>query len=226
MNLKLQAARKAMDFVSSGMTIGLGSGSTTSLFIDLLADKLETGSLHHIQGVPTSNGTADKARSLGIPLTSLAKHSSLDIAVDGADEVDSNLDLIKGLGKALLREKIVAIHSEKFVIIVDESKIVPKLGTKGPLPVEVVRFEIDAHIRWLSTISSIAELWMDMDGEPVITDNGNYLVRCWFNDGIAEPHNLSLALNERPGIVEHGLFLDLADIIVVAQQDDIKILER
>jgi ribose 5-phosphate isomerase A len=226
MNLKLKAARRALDFVSNGMTIGLGSGSTTSHFIELLANQLEAGSLHHIQGVPTSTAIMEKARSLGIPLTSLAKHSSIDIAVDGADEVDPNLDLIKGLGKALLREKIVAIHSEKFVIIVDESKIVPRLGTKGPLPVEVVRFEIDAHIRWLNTICSFAELWTEKDNKPTITDNGNFLVRCWFNDGIAGSHDLSLALNQRPGIVEHGLFLDQADIVVVARQHDIKILNR
>jgi len=225
MDLKIKAARRALELVKNGMTIGLGSGTTTTLFIKMLAEHLATGAVRDLQCVPTSEKTADLSRELDIPLTSLANHPSLDLAVDGADEVDKNLNLIKGLGKALLREKIVAVHANKFVIIVDQSKMVSILGTLGPLPVEIVRFEAKAHVRWLSTISSLAELWFEPDGKPVVTDNGNYLALCWFSEGISEPLKLSQILNERPGIVEHGLFIELADEIIVAQVDRVDSIE-
>jgi len=211
--------------VMNGMTIGLGSGSTTTLFIEMLADHLASGTVRDILCVPTSNKTAELSRSLNIPLTNLAKHSRLDIAVDGADEVDPNLQLIKGLGKALLREKIVAIHAHKFVIIVDESKLVPTLGSLGPLPVEIVRFEAEAHIHWLNSICSLSELWVEADGNPVMTDNGNYLALCWFSEGIADPFRLSHILNERPGIVEHGLFINIADQVIVASENQVRTIE-
>jgi ribose 5-phosphate isomerase A len=225
MNLKQQAAERALAYVRSGMVLGLGTGSTTGYFLDMLGEQLRNGELHDVVGVPTSEGTAARARALGIPLVTLGDQPRLDLAVDGADEVDLDLNLIKGLGRALLREKIVEIHADQFLVVVDESKLVRRLG-RGPLPVEIVRFAAKAHVRWLNTLGCRAELWLEADGSPVVTDNGNYLVRCWFPDGIADPHALARALVDRPGIVEHGLFLNMATSVIVAGSQGIRILER
>jgi ribose 5-phosphate isomerase A len=231
MNLKKEAASQALGLVQSGMTLGLGTGSTTAYFIDLLGEKIRSGSLKDILAVPTSERTADRARSLGIPLTSLGwltRHRPntplLDMAVDGADEVDSQLNLIKGLGRALLREKIVEIHTDNLVVIVDESKLVPRLGSKVPLPVEILPFEADAHIYWLNTLGCQAELWREEDDSPVVTDNGNNLVLCRFKDGIADPAELARALSDRPGIIEHGLFLKMTRLVIVAGQNGVHFL--
>jgi ribose 5-phosphate isomerase A len=225
MNLKEQAARQALTYVRSGMVVGLGSGSTSAYFVDLLGQEMRAGALQEIVGVPTSSATEEQARALGIPLSTLADQPRLDLAVDGADEVDPDLNLIKGLGRALLREKIVEIHAERFVIVVDESKLVSRLG-RGPLPVEIVPFGTEAHLRWLSTLGCHAELWHEEDGSPIVTDNGNYLVRCWFPEAIADPYALARALAERPGIVEHGLFLDLATDVVVATPQGTRVMAR
>jgi ribose 5-phosphate isomerase A len=225
MNLKEQAARQALTYVCDGMVLGLGTGSTTAHFVDLLGEQIRTGALQDIVGIATSKATEERARIVGVPLASLAGHSRLDLAVDGADEVDPDLNLIKGLGRALLREKIVEIHAERFVIVVDESKLVSRLG-RGPLPVEIVPFGTEAHLRWLSTLGCHAELWHEEDGSPIVTDNGNYLVRCWFPEAIADPYALARALAERPGIVEHGLFLDLATDVVVATPQGTRVMAR
>jgi ribose 5-phosphate isomerase A len=226
MNLKRQAAREALAYVRSGMVLGLGSGSTTTYFVELLGERLTSGALQDIIGVPTSEETAAQARGWGIPLTTLADHPRLDLAVDGADEVDPDFNLIKGLGRALLREKIVEIHAQRFLVIVDESKLVPRLGTRGPLPVEIVPFQAEAHVRWLDNLGCRAELWLEDDGSRVLTDNGNYLVRCWFADGIANSYALARALADRPGVVEHGLFLDMASLVIVAAPEGTRILEK
>ena len=231
MNLKQQAAEYALTYVRSGMTLGLGTGSTTAYFIGALGEYLRSGKLQDIQAVPTSNATVALATSCGIRLTTLSELSRqhekvvLDVAVDGADEVDPDLNLIKGLGRALLREKIVEIHAREFIIVVDESKIVPRLG-RGPLPVELVPFEYEVNIQWLRGLGCRAELWCEEDGSPVVTDNGNYLVRCWFEAGIYNPHALALVMAERPGLVEHGLFLEMATRVVVAGSDGIRTMER
>jgi ribose 5-phosphate isomerase A len=228
MNLKQQAARTALTYVKSGMVLGLGTGSTTSYFIRMLGKKISAGELVDITGVPTSNEIARLAEELGISLGSLATldpGKMLDLAVDGADEVDPDLNLIKGLGRALLREKIIETHAERLVIIVDESKVVEKLG-RGPLPVEVVPFEAQIQVRWLKDICGRAELWLEEHGKPVITDNGNYLVRCWFSQGIQKPYDLARLLADRPGIVEHGLFLDMANKVIIAAEDGIRVKER
>jgi ribose 5-phosphate isomerase A len=149
----------------------------------------------------------------------------LDLAVDGADEVDPKMNLIKGLGRAVLREKIVGIHARQFVIIVDESKLVKRLGARVPLPVEISTYEAGAHVRWLNTLGCKAEQWFEEDGSPVVTDNGNYLVRCWFSVGIDDPYRLDRMLLARPGILEHGLFLDMADRVVVASVDRVYEME-
>jgi ribose 5-phosphate isomerase A len=225
MNLKEQAAREALAHVESGMVLGLGTGSTTSYFLDMLGERLRNGELHDILGVPTSRGSAERARAAGIPLTSLVQHPRLDLAVDGADEVDPHLNLVKGLGRALLREKIVEIHAERFLVIVDESKLVPRLGA-GPLPVEIVRFGAELHVRWLAELADRAELWHEADGSPIVTDNDNYLARCWFSEGIADPYRLARTLADRPGIVEHGLFLDMANAAIVASPQGTRRLAR
>lgn len=227
MDLKQQAALQALEYVQDGMSLGIGTGSTTSKFIQLLGERLRRGELRDVCGVPTSQATARLAQAAGIPLVSLADRSELDLAVDGADEIDPDLNLIKGLGKALLREKIVEVHARQFVVIADESKLVPRLG-RGPLPVEIVPFEWQAHVRWLAGLGCRAELWRSEEpGEaPYITDNGNYLARCWFPDGIADPARLAATLAGRPGIVEHGLFLGMASRAVVAGKDGVRILER
>lgn len=222
---KKQAALSALDYVKDGMVLGLGTGSTTAYFVDSLAERIRTGGLSGILAVPTSQATALRARELNIPLTTLAEHPHLDLAVDGADEVDPDLNLIKGLGRALLREKIVEIHADRFVVIVDETKIVPRLG-QGPLPVEVSTFEAQAHVSWLCRLGCRAELWREADGSPVVTDNKNYLVRCWFEGGIADAYQLARELNDRPGILEHGLFLDMASQVVVAGSGGVRMINR
>ena len=226
MHLKQQAASQALTYVRNGMLLGLGTGSTTAYFIDMLGERLKAGTLRDIVGVPTSQETAARARAAGVPLTTLTEHPRLDLAVDGADEVDPDLNLIKGLGRALLREKIIEIHTERFLVIVDESKLVPRLGTRSPLPVEIVPFEADVHVRWLNTLGCRAELWREQDSSPVVTDNGNFLARCWFTGGIAEPYALARVLADRPGIVEHGLFLDMASVVIVAAPEGTRVLER
>lgn len=228
MNLKKQAARQALSYVQDGMVLGLGTGSTTKYFIEMLGEKIRSGDLAGVRGVPTSNGSASLAEELGIPLTTLAEiapEKSLDLAVDGADEIDPQLNLIKGLGRALLREKIIESHAETLLIIADESKLVDQLG-RGPLPIEIVRFEAEIQVSWLNSQGARAELWLEEGGEPVVTDNGNYLVRCWYPQGISNPHDLARLLAERPGIVEHGLFLDMADLVIIATGDGIQLKER
>ena len=218
MNLKEQAAKEALGYVKSGMVLGLGTGSTAKFFVEMLGAALKDGSLKDIVGVPTSKSTEDLAKTLGIPLGSVEEYEVLDLAVDGADEVDPDFNLIKGLGKALLREKIVEIHAKHFIVVVDESKMVEKLGTRCPLPVEIVPFAAKAHVRWLNTLPGCkAELWVE-DGKPAMTDNGNYLAKCTFKDGIDDAYALAEQLGRRPGIVEHGLFLGMARTVIVGTE--------
>jgi ribose 5-phosphate isomerase A len=215
--LKEQAAREALKFVKSGMALGLGTGSTVKFFTEQLGAALKQGVLKEIVAVPTSEGTIALARQLGIPLGSLDDHQVLDLAVDGADEVDPKMNLIKGLGKALLREKMVEIHAKHFVVVVDESKMVQRLGTKCPLPVEIVQFGARATVQWLSTLGCEAELWLE-EGKPAVTDNGNYLAKCHFKDGIQDAYILASELAQWPGIVEHGLFLDMAGTVITGTE--------
>jgi len=223
--LKREAARHALRYVESGMVLGLGTGSTFAHFIDLLGQALRTGKLRDVVGVPTSEDTVRRARDAGIPLSTLDTFPTVDLTVDGADEVDPNLDVIKGLGRALLREKIVAVRTRTYVLVVDESKLVDRLG-RGPLPVEIVPFGATVHVERLAQIADRAELWREADGSPIITDNGNYLARCWFPDGIADPHGLAQTLVTWPGVVEHGLFLDLVDAVIISRPDGTQVVER
>ena len=223
---KQMAARRALSFVQDGMVVGLGTGTTTHYFVQYLGEALQRGELRDIVGVPTSVHTAELARQVGIPLSSLDEHSYLDVAVDGADEVDPRLDLIKGRGRALVREKIVEIHARTLVIIVDESKLVERLGTRGPLPVEVVPFGARATARWIAGLGCTTEFLRNDDGTLFRSDNGNYILFCHFADGIADPHRLASQLKVRPGVVDHGLFLNMAQVVVVGTPGGSRLLER
>ena len=221
MNLKKQAALQAVKYVHSGQRIGLGSGSTVSYFIKALGDLVKSGDLVDIQAVSTSDETSIQAQDSGIPFVDLDHSGNLDITVDGADEIDHNLNLVKGLGKALLREKIVAAHSNEFVIIADESKLVSQLGDSVPLPIEVVKFGIDAQEKWLQNLGCVAEIWRSEDGSMLLSDNGNPFIRCWFKDGIKDPSTLDKIIKSRVGIIEHGLFLGMATRVIVANMTEV-----
>jgi ribose 5-phosphate isomerase A len=225
MNLKEQAARRALAYVESGMVLGLGTGSTTAYFLELLGEQLRAGTLHDIVGVPTSEQTAERARSHGIPLATLADHARLDLVIDGADEVDGDLNMIKGLGRALLREKIVESQADRFVVIVDESKVVQRLG-RGPLPVDLVPFGYQVQLSWLNALGCRTEMRRESDGSLAITDDGNYMALCRFPDGITDPHTLARRLADRPGIAEHGLFLNMATAVIVAGTEGIHVMSR
>jgi ribose 5-phosphate isomerase A len=220
---KRQAAAKAVDIVEPGMKLGLGTGSTAKHFIELLSDRLRDG--FEVLCVPTSEATRAQAAWLGLPLTTLDDHPHLDLTVDGADEIDDALRLIKGGGGALLREKIVAAASERLVIIADASKRVQVLGAY-PLPVEVVRFGYMATHAMIEKLAAGAgcrghiKLRLGFDGQPVVTDGGNYIFDCSFGR-IADPEALDRALKQIPGVVESGLFLGLADAAIIAGPDGI-----
>lgn len=224
--LKLMAAVAAAEFVQSGMVVGLGSGSTASLAILELGRRLQEGALADVVGVPTSNSSARLAEQVGVPLTTLAEHPLIDLTIDGADEVDPDLNLIKGLGGALLREKIVAQASERLVIVVDESKLVDRLGTRAPVPVEVIRFGWRSHLPFLESLGARPVRRLDADGGPVVTDEGNFLLDCHMTGGIEAPQELARRLKSRAGLVEHGLFLGLATEVVVSSVEGIRVLRR
>jgi ribose 5-phosphate isomerase A len=224
--LKRAAAERAADRVESGMRLGLGTGSTVAHFLDVLAERIRAGTLKRIVGVPTSIRTAERSRELGIPLAELQDAGPLDLTVDGADEVDPLLDLIKGLGGALLREKMVAQASKRLVIMVDDSKEVRRLGTKAPLPVEVVRFGWEAHLPFFRSLGAEPRLRAASDGTPYLTDNGNHMIDCRFPDGMTDPTGIEDALRGRAGVVESGLFLGMASAVVVAAAGGVRVLER
>jgi ribose 5-phosphate isomerase A len=209
------------------MTLGLGTGSTVAHALDVLGEALREGRLEGVRGVPTSEQTTARARELGIPLLELHEAGDLDVTIDGADEIDPNLDLIKGLGGALLREKMVAQATRRLVIIADEGKRVARLGQKAPVPVEVVPFGWRAHLPFLESLGARPVL-REQAGEPYRTDNGNYIIDCHFEpeEGISDPQVLDWQLLGRAGIVEHGLFLDMAAIAYVAGPGGLVVLDR
>jgi ribose 5-phosphate isomerase A len=220
--LKRAAGIEAAGLVEAGMRIGLGTGSTVAHFLLFLSERINRGGLRNVLGVPTSLWTAQRARDLGIPLTSLAEHPFLDLTVDGADEVDPNMDLIKGLGSALLREKMVAQASSRLAIIADDGKVVDRLGQISPVPVEVVQFGWEAHEKFLQAQGARPVIRQRDDGQPLTTDNGNYIIDCHFPDGIADPQALDAALAARAGIVESGLFLGMATEVIIGAQDGVR----
>jgi ribose 5-phosphate isomerase A len=223
--LKRAAAEKAVALVEDGMKLGFGTGSTARHVLQVIAERRKHGELRDICGVPTSRATEDLARELGIPLTTLDKHPHLDLAIDGTDEADPDLNLIKGLGGALLWEKIVASAAERFVIVCDESKLVQRLGDKAPVPVEVVPFAYQVHIPFMEELGAKPRL-REKDGAPFISDGGHYIIDCYFDDGISDPWRLEAELKHRAGVVETGLFLDMAESVVVAAAGGINVLAR
>jgi ribose 5-phosphate isomerase A len=223
--LKEQAAHYAVDLVRPGMIVGLGHGSTAAHALLRIAELYAAGRLEGILAVPCSDQVEREARELGIPLSSLDRHPVVDLTIDGADEVDSSLDLIKGGGGALLREKIVAQASRREVIVVDDSKLSPVLGTHWVVPVEVVPFGWASQAAYVSSIGADVVLRLDQDGEPLVTDQGNYLLDSGFGP-IGDAGELAARLDRRTGIVAHGLFLGLATDVIVARPTGIQHLRR
>ncbi len=219
------AAERATEHVSSGGVLGLGAGSTAAFAARKIAELLRSGRLREVQAVACSRETEDAARRLGIPLTSLDEHPVLDLTIDGADEVDPELNLIKGGGGALLREKIVAQASLREIIVADGSKLSPRLGTRHAVPVEVVAFGWQAQARYLEGLGARVEQRLRGDGRPFRTDQGNFVLDCRFGP-IARPEDLARRLESRAGIVAHGLFLGLATDLITASADGIRHLTR
>jgi ribose 5-phosphate isomerase A len=223
--LKRAAAERAAEWIRDGMTVGLGTGSTVRHLLDVIAERRAAGEWRDIVGIPTSEDTAGRARRLGIPLATLDERPRVDVTIDGADEVDPELRLIKGLGAALLREKIVAAASRELVIVADASKVVDRLGTKAPLPVEVDPFGAAIQPEFLRALGAEPVLRV-RDGQPVVTDGGNRIYDCRFADGIADPEALEATLALRPGIIDSGLFLGMATAVVVAAAEGVQVRTR
>lgn len=213
--LKRQAAEAAVAHIESGMVVGLGAGSTALKALKCIAERLAVGRLTEILGVPSSEQVAEDARRLAIPLTTLDCHPRIDLTIDGADEVDPQLRVIKGGGGALLREKIVAQASEREIIIVDERKLSERLGEKWALPVEVLSFGLRAHAAYIERLGAAVEVRTRADGSHFRTDGGNLILDCAFGP-MEDPECIAGALERRAGIVEHGLFLDLVTDLIVA----------
>jgi ribose 5-phosphate isomerase A len=227
--LKKQAALQALGHVQSGMRLGLGSGSTATYFIQALGEKLKAGELKNIVGVPSSKRSETLAKELGIPLEELSS-TPLDVAVDGMDEVDPQLNAIKGLGGAQTREKIVASSARLFILIGDETKTVKQLGEKAPIPVEVVPFGYKATVAKLATLGTRPEQRMGTEkgktgNEPYITDNGNYIFHCFVTPPI-DAQKLANEMANIPGVLEHGLFLGMAKIAYVATSTEVLKMEK
>lgn len=223
--LKQLAAEKAVEQIKSGMVLGLGTGSTTRYAVLKIGELWQQRQLTDIVGIPTSEATAQLASELGIPLSTLDEHTDLDLAIDGADEVDPALNIIKGLGGALLREKMVEQHAKQLIIVVDDSKLSQKLGTVSPLPVEVVQFGWRYQARWLASLGCTPVL-RGSETSPFVTDNGNYILHCHFPAGIDDPAQLAALLRDRVGVVEHGLFLGMASQVIAATPEGIKVMSR
>lgn len=212
---KQQAAETAVELIAAGMVVGLGVGSTAIFAVRRIAELVREGQLTNILAVPCSHQVEHEARRLGIPLTSLEKHPVIDVTIDGADEVGPDLVLIKGGGGALFREKIVAQASQREVIVVDEAKISPVVGTRWALPVEVHPFGWRTQQRFISELGATVRLRIRNDGSPLLTDQGNMILDCAFGP-IYDPETLAIRLGSRAGIIAHGLFIDLATDLIVA----------
>lgn len=224
--LKRAAAVAAAAEVDDGMVLGLGTGSTVARFLEALAERIRDGTLQDVRGVPTSVRTATEAQRLGIPLTGLEDDPVLDLTVDGADEVDPRLDLIKGLGGALLREKVVAQASKRLLIIADDGKLVDRLGSRAPVPVEVIPFATPTVRRFARTLGADVSLREEEPGSPYLTDNGSYILDCRFAGGIDDPGRLDRVLKTRAGVVETGLFLDMTWKVLVGGESGVRTLHK
>ncbi|WP_297477343.1 ribose-5-phosphate isomerase RpiA [Thermococcus sp.] len=224
--LKRAVAREALKFIEDDTVIGLGTGSTTAYFIEYLGKLIMEEELEDVYGVPTSHQSRLLAIENGIPVVSLDEVDAIDIAVDGADEVDPSLNLIKGRGAALTMEKIIEYRAGTFLVLVDESKLVERLGQRMPVPIEVIPAAWRAIAEEVEVFNAEAELRMaaKKDG-PVVTDNGNFILDVRFHR-IDDPLDLEIELNNIPGVVENGIFADIADMVLVGTKDGVKRLER
>jgi len=228
---KVVGTQAVADYVKSGMVVGLGTGSTALFVVYALGNKLNKGELTDIVAVPTSEKTRKLAESVGIPLSTLDDHPVVDVAIDGADEVDDSLNVLKGRGGALFREKLVAIAAKKFVVVVDETKRTKGLGLTGGVPVEICKFSSRHTIEVIEGLPElkgcVGRLRMDSDGVlPFVTDNENYIVDL-FLPVIKDPYTAARALTDVVGVVEHGLFLDMASVCLVATRSgSVEVLER
>lgn len=226
--LKRAAAAKALEYLTDGMKLGLGTGSTAEIFLELLAARVRGGL--NVIGVPTSERTAEKARSLGIPLASLDDQAPLDLTVDGADEADRRLNLIKGGGGALLREKIVAASSRRMLVILDKSKLVARLG-RYSLPIEVLEFgQKTTAVRIAQVLAKfgygdVPVTLRSRDGLTFVSDSGNLIYDCALRKIGAAP-KLAAALSDVPGVVEHGLFIGLATTLIIAHPRKVEVIEK
>jgi ribose 5-phosphate isomerase A len=219
---KEAAARASLRFVKDGQVVGLGTGSTAAFFIQLLGEQVKSGL--RVRGIPSSEHSGQQAAGLGIPLTTLDECQQIDVTVDGADEVDPQLRLIKGGGGALLREKIVASATKQLVIVADSTKLVPVLG-RFPLPVEVIKFAEALVAKKIEALGAKVELRQTPDGKPYLTDENNHILDCRFGQ-IPDADGLARQLSNIPGVVEHGLFIDMASVVLVAKGSEIVELRR
>ncbi|KAK6134216.1 hypothetical protein DH2020_032021 [Rehmannia glutinosa] len=231
-DLKKIAAYKAVEHVKSGMVVGLGTGSTAKHAVDRIAHLLQQGKLKDIVGIPTSTKTHEQAVSLGIPLSNLDSHPVVDLAIDGADEVDPELNLVKGRGGSLLREKMIESASKKFIVIVDESKLVNYVGgSRLAMPVEVIPFCWNHSLTRLVSLFAYAGCVGELrkyaeNGEAFVTDNGNYIIDLYFEKDIGDLKETSDAILRLPGIVEHGMFIGLATSVIVAGVDGVTVKSK
>lgn len=219
---KETAARASLRFIKDGQVVGLGTGSTAAYFIKLLGEQVKNGL--RIRGIPTSDRSRELAMSLGIPLTTLEECQEIAVTVDGADEVDPQLRLIKGGGGAALREKVVASATKQMVVVADASKRVQRLG-RFPLPVEVIKFAQALVWKRISALGAQVALRTNADGTPYLTDENNHILDCRFGE-IRDPDGLARELSEMPGVVEHGLFIGMASVALFARGSQIEELKR
>jgi len=233
---KMVGYKSVDDYVKSGMVVGLGTGSTAYYAIERLGELLKSGELEDIVAIPTSVRTKEQAEELGIPLVTLDTHSKLDVAIDGADEVDPDLNLVKGGGGALLREKMVEVCADKFIVIVDESKLCDGLGPGFPVPVEITPFCHEHTLRTIGNLPSVAGcnpvLRMGSssnnqnDGDEIaVTDNGNYIVDLHFEEPIKDAVKMADEIKATVGVVDHGLFCDMTTAVIIAGSDGISVKE-
>ena len=225
MQYKQQAAERAVEFVEPGMVVGLGSGSTAVFAMRRIAKLHQEGKLYKIVGFATSKAVWREGEQLGIPMMAEKMEHTIDLTIDGADEVDPDLNLIKGRGGALLREKIVAQNSRRVIIVCDDSKLSPRFGTYRAVPVEVLFFGWHSQLRYLESLGAQVTVRQSVNDSPFMTDSGNMILDCNFGP-IASAAELAVGLSGRAGIVEHGLFLGLATDVIIAGREGVRHVVR